>query len=105
MYGKHTLTSTAGGFSGCQKSPFCPHLMQEGNRQLQKGGSLLTLSFLATQKRIFMRCLCLQAIHSVPEASGAVCHWDGAAPLVAGGLVEKDAARLDLLWAGHLRAA
>lgn len=79
--------------------------MQEGNRQQQKGGSSLTLSFLAAQKRISMWCLCLQEIHSLPEASRAVFHWDGAAPLVAGGLVEKDAARLDLLWAGHLRAA
>jgi len=44
-------------------------------------------------------------MRSLPEASGAVFLWDRAALLVAWGLLEKDAARRDLLWAGHLRAA
>lgn len=83
---------------------------KKGNKQQQKGGSSLTLPFLAASKAnicvlfvptgdaktwwSFRRC--------VPLRWSRLCCFNMS---VTEGLVEEDAARSDLLWAGHLRAA
>lgn len=106
-YRRHTRTSPAGSSSGCQKPPFCPQLMQVGNRQQQKGGLIVNSVFPGCARREYPCGVCAYRRCTIIflKLREAVFLWDGAAPLIAWGLVEADAARSDLLWAGRLRAS